>query len=494
MAEDKFLALDFGAGSGRAILAKVDDKITLQELHRFHNPQIRILNHYYWDLPYLFNELKKGLSASARAGHRDLLGVGVDTWGVDFGLVGKDHTLLGYPVCYRDNRTEGMMEAVFRRIPQEELYRITGIQFMSFNTIYQLYSLVQNDSPLLQSAERVLFMPDLFNYLMTGERTCEFSVASTSQLLNARDRRWHATLLEKLSLPAHWFMPVMDPGTIIGPLLEEVRQETGLADVEVISSAGHDTASAVAAVPASAGNWAYLSSGTWSLIGIETERPIIDEHSYAAGFTNEGGVENTVRFLRNVMGMWLFEQCRAQWEKEKGKLSYDELIGQAQTAKPFTAVINPDDARFLNPADMPAAIISFCRDTGQSSPQNHGEMVRTIFEGLAFKYRYVLEQIQNMRNVKLDVLHIVGGGSQNDLLNQFTANATGLTVLAGPVEATALGNVIVQAMAKKVIGSLQEGRELIARSFQVKTFHPQQKNVWQEMYEKNKSLLTVARF
>ncbi len=493
MAGAKFLALDYGAGSGRAILAQLDQTISLQELHRFQNPQIKMLKHYYWDMPFLFNELKKGLAAAGRQGHRDLLAIGVDTWGVDFGLIGKRHTLLANPITYRDSRTEGMMEAAFKVVPQEDIYRHTGIQFMSFNTIYQLFSMVREQNPLLMAAQRMLFMPDLFTYLMTGELTCEYSVASTSQLLNARTRQWEFSLIKKLDIPDHLFLPVTEPGTIIGQLLPELAAESDLPAIDVIASASHDTASAVAAVPATSKNWAYLSSGTWSLIGIESKEPIINDNSFAAGFTNEGGVQNTIRFLRNVMGMWLFEQCRVKWEKE-GKQSYEQLISMAQSARPFVAVINPDDGRFLNPPDMPAAIQSFCRDTRQPTPQDKGEMIRIIFEGLALKYRHVLEQIQKMQNVKLDTLHIVGGGSQNDLLNQFTANATGLNVVAGPIEATALGNVIVQAMAKKVIDSLQEGRELIRRSFQVKVFEPQEVALWNEKYQANKEIFSKSTF
>lgn len=493
MAGAKFLALDYGAGSGRAMLAQVDQTITLQELHRFYNPQIKMLKHYYWDLPYLYNELKKGLAAAGRQGHRDLSAIGVDTWGVDFGLIGKRHLFLANPITYRDNRTEGMMAEAFKVMPQEDIYRHTGIQFMSFNTIYQLLSMVREQNPLLTAAQRLLFMPDLFNYLMTGELTCEYSIASTSQLLNARTRQWEFSLIKKLGIPDHLFLPVTEPGTVIGPLLPELSAECELPAIDVIASASHDTASAVAAVPATGSNWAYLSSGTWSLIGIEIKEPIINDNSFAAGFTNEGGVQNTIRFLRNVMGMWLFEQCRAKWEKE-GLQTYEQLIAMAQTARPFIAVINPDDSRFLNPTDMPAAILSFCRDTGQTSPVDKGEMIRTIFEGLALKYRHVLEQIQKMQKIKLDVLHIVGGGSQNDLLNQFTANATGLTIIAGPVEATALGNVIVQAMAKKVIGSLQEGRELITRSFPLKIFEPQEAALWHEKYQAHKDIFAQSTF
>mgnify|MGYP000877120451 CR=1 FL=1 len=494
MAGAKFLALDYGAGSGRAILATLTDKIELQELHRFHNPQVKMLQHYYWDLPYLFSELKKGLTAAGRLGHSDLAGIGVDTWGVDYGLLGEQNCLLGHPYAYRDSRTEGMMEAAFTRVPQKEIYDYTGIQFMSFNTIFQLYSMVHTGHPLLPAARRLLFMPDLLNFLMTGEIACEYTIASTSQLLNARTGDWEPALIQRLGLPTSIFGPLVEPGTVISPLLESVRQEVDLPAVDVIATSSHDTASAVAAVPAGSGLWAYLSSGTWSLIGVETDAPIVDERSYAAGFTNEGGVGHTIRFLRNVMGMWLFEQCRARWEKSGETLSYDQLLEMAEQAAPFKCIINPDDARFLNPVDMPQAIASFCRDSQQYVPQSKGEYVRTILEGLALKYRFVLEQIQNMRGIRLQALHIVGGGSQNNLLNQFTANATGLPVIAGPVEATALGNVIVQAMAKKVVGSLAEGRDLIRRSFQVRTFEPMETAHWNDVFEQSKSLLSITRF
>jgi rhamnulokinase len=494
MAGAKFLALDYGAGSGRAILATLTDKIVLQELHRFYNPQVKMLDHYYWDLPYLFSELKKGLTAASRQGHSDLAAIGVDTWGVDYGLLGEQNCLLGHPYAYRDSRTEGMMDAAFAKVPAKEIYDYTGIQFMSFNTIYQLYSMLHTGHPLLPLARRLLFMPDILNFLMTGEMACEYTIASTSQLLNARTRTWEPELINRLGLPLNLFGPLVEPGTVIGPLLASVQQEVELPAIDVVATSSHDTASAVAAVPARGGNWAYLSSGTWSLIGIEASSPTIDDRSYAAGFTNEGGVENTIRFLRNVMGMWLFEQCRARWEKNGEKNSYNELIEMANQARPFKCIINPDDARFLNPPDMPQAIASFCQDSKQPAPQSKGEFVRTVLEALALKYRFVLEQIQSMRGMRLDALHIVGGGSQNDLLNQFTANATGLPVIAGPVEATALGNVVVQAMAKKIVGSLGEARELISRSFQVRTFEPMNVQQWNDKYEQGKSLLETTRF
>lgn len=490
----KFLALDFGAGSGRAILGKISDTITLEDLHRFHNPQVKIFDHYYWDLPFLFNELKKGLAEAGRRGHRDLAGIGVDTWGVDFGLIGDNQTLLGNPVTYRDRRTEGMMELAFRRIPQKAIYELTGIQFMSFNSIYQIFSLVQHSNPLLDVARQLLFMPDLFTFLMSGEMVSEYSIASTSQLLNAREKRWEATLFHVLDLPLEIMAPLVEPGTVVGKLLPDLSAQVDLGGIDVIASASHDTASAVAAVPVLGDDWAYLSSGTWSLIGIETEHPLISAASFENGFTNEGGVAKTIRFLKNVMGMWLFERCRSQWEREGNRLTYEALLDLAKDAKPFRCVINPDDASFLNPPDMPRAIGEFCRKTGQAAPESKGEYVRCILESLAFKYKYVLENLQKLRQKPLQTLHIVGGGSQNTLLNQFTANATGLHVVAGPVEATALGNIIVQAIAKKVLSSLSEGRELIRKSFELHYVMPRDQTLWNQVYEHNKHLFQSSTF
>ncbi len=482
---NKFLAFDFGAESGRAILGTLSEtNIKLEEIHRFPNRQIQVFGHIHWDILSLFDELKKGLTQTIKKRGKELTGIGVDTWGVDFGLVGRDDQLLGFPYCYRDTRTQGIMDEAFKNVPRDELYAITGIQFMQFNSIFQLLSMVITNHPLLEVAESLLFMPDLFNFLMTGQKFSEYTIASTSQLLNAKTRRWDASLMDQMGLP-ELTAPLVEPGTVVGPLLPEIVAETGVMPVDVIAPACHDTASAVAAVPGASDNWAYLSSGTWSLIGVETTEPIITDASLRNNFTNEGGVDQKIRFLKNVMGMWLIEACRRVWQRENLPVEYGHLLQLASESKPFTAIIDPDDMTFLRPQDMVKAILDFCRRTDQPVPMNQGAFVRVILESLALKYRFIIEKINDMRGVSIDTLHIVGGGSQNEMLNQFTANATGIPVVAGPIEATALGNVIVQAVAKNVLGSIQEGRELVSRSFQLKRYEPEDRTRWEEAFGKS---------
>jgi rhamnulokinase len=488
MANAKFLAFDLGASSGRAIIGQLNDKLSLEEIHRFNNHPVQIMGHQYWDLLGLFQEMKNSLEAVAQKGHHDLCGIGVDTWGVDFGLVGRDNVLLASPYAYRDQRTDGMMEKAFEFMPREKIYQLTGNQFLQFNTIFQLYSMVVDSHPVLAASERLLFMPDLVNLLMTGERTCEYSIASTSQLLNAASRTWEPSIFAELALPIDIMGPVIPSGTVIGKLLPELSAETGLGAIDVIAPACHDTASAVAAVPASGDGWAYLSSGTWSLMGVEIPHPIINDNSLQNNFTNEGGVNGTIRFLRNIMGMWLLQGCMKSWERKGDKKSYEQILAAAAGAKPFKCIIDPDDRAFLNPADMPAVIIEYCRQHGQPAPQNEGELVRCILESLALKYRCVMEKMNGMIPSPVKKLHIVGGGSQNQLLNQFTANAIGLPVLAGPVEATAIGNILVQAVAQKVISSIEDGRQMVAKSYPLQSYEPQNTQQWDETYEQNKHL------
>lgn len=483
MSGKNFLAFDFGAESGRAILGSLSDKkIRLEEIHRFSNHQIKLFGHIHWDILMLFNELKKGLNASVERKGEGLMGIGVDTWGVDFGLVGRDNQLLGFPFGYRDPRTNDIMEKAFKLMPREEFYSITGIQFMQFNSVFQLLHMKITKHPLLDVAEDLLFMPDLFNFLMTGNKMSEYTICSTSQLLNAKTRQWDEAIFNRLDLPKNLMTPIIQPGTVVGPLLPEILQETGISNVDVIAPACHDTASAVVAVPAKSKYWAYLSSGTWSLLGVETEEPIVTKASLNNNFTNEGGINQRNHFLKNVMGMWLIEECRRCWQRENKPVDYGHLLHLADEARPFKAVVDPDDSTFLHPRDMAAAITEFCLRTNQPAPETQGEFVRTILESLALKYRFTVEKINSMRGVPVDTLHIVGGGSQNEMLNQFTANATGLTVVAGPIEATALGNVIVQAVAKNVLDSIWDGRELVARSFQLKTFEPKDRSQWDDVY------------
>ncbi|MBN1998637.1 rhamnulokinase [candidate division KSB1 bacterium] len=487
----KYLAVDLGASSGRAMLATLNNKLYLEEIYRFSNHPVQMLGHIYWDILYLFNEMKNGMRKTAAAGASKLESIGVDTWGVDFGLVGRNDVLLGNPYAYRDARTEGMMEKVFKMMPQKQLYGLTGIQFMQFNSVFQLYCMVRESHPVLARAERLLFMPDLLNFMLTGEKVSEYTIASTSQLLNAEKRQWEAEIFAKLSLPVDIMSPIVKPGTLIGPLLPELLRETGLVGTDVVAPACHDTACAVAAVPASGSSWAYLSSGTWSLMGIESREPIINELSLKNNFTNEGGVDNSIRFLRNIMGLWLLQGCIKSWQNEGHTLSYEKILSDAKKAQPFKCIINPDDALFMNPPDMPAAIQQYCKEQRQPTPQDTGEIVRCILESLALRYRAVIEKINEMLSKPIKKLHIVGGGCQNKLLNQFAANATGLEVIAGPVEATAIGNILVQALAKKNIANLAEGREIVKNSFPLARYQPQNPSEWQEIYEKYRSLMAI---
>lgn len=488
MSDTQFIALDFGASSGRAILATIGKTIHLDEVHRFPNLQIKINSHYYWDILRLYHETIQGLKNTSQKVENQLSGIGVDTWGVDFGLIDKKGMLLSNPVCYRDPRTHGIMEKVFEKISKEEIYRATGIQFMQLNTIYQLMSLVESQSAQLKIADHLLFIPDLIGYFLTGEKKAEYTIASTSQLLNARTHQWESSIFEKLNLPITIMPEIQNPGTIRGRLLQDIADETGLGRVDVIATGAHDTASAVAAVPVRGENWAYISSGTWSLIGVEVDEPIITEASLQYNFTNEGGAGQKIRFLKNVMGMWLLESCVRIWEKSGKKYGYNELIELAEQTQPFQIIIDPDDDSFLNPSNMIQAIQRFCQIHNQKVPETKGEIIRTILESLAFRYRWTLEKIKEMQSKEIDTLHIVGGGSQNRLLNQFTANATGCCLMAGPVEATALGNILIQAVNKGVIDSIQAGRILIENSFPTNQFNPQDRDIWDKQYHKIKSI------
>jgi rhamnulokinase len=487
MAGSSYIAFDFGAESGRTLVGTMrDDKIILREIHRFPNPMIKLLDGLHWDVLYLFNELKKGLCEASRQGYRQLMGIGIDTWGVDFGLISKDNHLLGFPYTYRDFNTEGMMDSAFKRVPLREMHEITGLQFLQFNSVFQLFSMVKNNHPWLQISDKLLFMPDLFNFLLTGEKKSEYTIASTSQMLDARNRVWAEEMIKKLGLPGQILAEIIPPGTVVGTLLPELAHEAGLFPVKVIAPACHDTASAVAAVPASGKNWAYLSSGTWSLLGKEIVTPIINESSLNDNFTNEGGIEKTTRFLRNTMGLWPLQQCKNQWRADGKDLDYTALVALAQKAPAFKSLIDIDHHSFFNPKDMVKAIVEFCRQSNQPIPETIGGFVRCILESLAFKYKDILNKMNAITGAPIEVLHVVGGGSKNRMLNQFTANATGLPLIAGPVEATALGNVLVQAIAQKELANIDEGRQLVASSFTLEVFEPKDQDLWQEIYSSSR--------
>lgn len=487
----KYLAFDFGAESGRAILGTLaNDKLLLEEIHRFENRQVQRKKHIHWDVQHLFSELKRGLQKAASSGHKDLTGIGVDTWGIDFGLLDERDQLLDDPVVYRDHRTDGMVERAFQLLPAEELYRHTGNQIMQINTVFQLLSLVETREAILESAKTLLFMPDLFNFLMTGKKCCEYTIASTSQMLDAQTRQWADGVFDKLNLPRAIMLDVVQPGQKAGKLLPEIRKETGLGDVEVIASGGHDTACAVGAVPAKSENWAYISSGTWSLVGVELDSPVLDVLAFKRNFTNEGGINGKIRFLRNTMGLWLLQRCQKDWAAAGNKYDYSELVEMAKQSTPFHCWLDPDDPIFLNPQNMPDAIVDFCKRTNQTPPQHKAEFVRAVLESLALKYRHIIGMIEAICPNPVEVIHIVGGGTMNELLNQFTADATGLMVITGPVEATAAGNIISQAIANGEIAHFAEGREIVARSFPLKTYFPSDAEKWANKYEQIKTHLS----
>ena len=478
----KFLAFDLGAESGRGIVGLLDgSKLELEVINRFPNEPVRTLDALHWDVLALYRDMLQTMRLCG-AVYGAIDGLGVDTWGVDFALLGRGGTLLGNPRHYRDPHTEGVMDEAFRRVPRAEIFRQTGIQFMRFNTLFQLVALQRDRSPLLDAAETLLFMPDLFHYFFTGIKVNEYTDASTSQMLDPTTRGWAYGLVRSFGLPEKILGTLVQPGTALGPLRPSVAAETGLNAAPVIAPASHDTASAIAAVPASGDSWAYISSGTWSLMGVELAAPLVNEAALAANFTNEGGVGGTTRFLKNIMGLWLVQECRRAWERAGTKYSYDELTKLAQEAPPFAFLVDPDDASFILPASMPAALADYCRRRGKPAPERPGDCVRCALESLALAYRWVLEKLEALTGRRREVIHVVGGGSQNALLCQFTADACNRPVLAGPVEATAIGNVLVQALGLGAIGSLAEARAVVRQSFEVHTYTPQNPEAWEAPY------------
>ncbi len=489
-----YLAFDLGAESGRAVVGSFDgERLALAPLHRFANGPVRVFEGLFWDVLYLWREMQAGLQGYRRAYGAALDGIGVDTWGVDFALLGPQGDLLANPRHYRDPRNEAMLHLALERVPRAEIFAQTGIQFMQLNSLYQLLAMQQYGDTALAQAHTLLMMPDLFHYWLTGVRVSEFSVATTTQFYNPTKRDWAYELLQALGLPTHILPEIVPPGTILGPLERRLAEEAGLGEVSVILPASHDTGSAVAAVPARGEDFVYLSSGTWSLMGVETREPILTEEALANNLTNEGGVFGTFRVLKNIMGLWLVQECRRTWAQEGEELSYDDLTALAAQAPAFGPLVEPDAAEFLPPGDMPERIQAFCRRTGQRVPETRGEIVRCALESLACKYRWAVEKLEQMLGRQLGVIHIVGGGSQNTLLCQFAADATQRPVIAGPVEATAIGNVLVQAIARGRIGDLAQGREIVARSFERVTYEPGDPAGWDEAYSRFLALQQQAQ-
>lgn len=479
------LAFDLGASSGRAILGILSDgKLELKEIHRFVNQMQQINGHYFWNIFSLFNELKTGLRKCIREYDIQPESIGVDTWGVDFVHLNREGLILSLPFAYRDSRTNTSMDDLFSLIPASEVYAQTGIQFMQFNSLFQLFSMVKDKASLLEITDSILFMPDAFNYLFTGVKKSEFSIASTSQMIVPGTGKWNYQLIEKVGIPTNILQEIIMPGTILGPIQKDIALETGSATIPVIAVAAHDTGSAIVSVPGIGNNFVYLSSGTWSIMGIESQSPIISEHTRRLNFTNEGGVDGTTRFLKNIMGMWLIQEVQRIWEGEGMKYSWPEMVELARKAEPFKFLINPDDSMFLNPRDMTQAVRDYCYQTAQGTPQSHGETIRCIYDSLALKYRYTLEQIRELTNQPIEVVHIIGGGANNDFLNQLTADATGLQVIAGPTEATAIGNIMVQAKALGYVDSVNQIRQIVANSFNLVKYSPSTELDWQSTYKR----------
>jgi rhamnulokinase len=472
-----YLAFDFGAESGRAVLARLQSGIlTTEEVHRFGNEPVEYGGSLHWDVPRLWFEVRKALS---RLEAVELAGIGVDAWGVDYALLGERGELLQNPYHYRDRRTDGVMEEVLRKIDREEIYQATGIQFMPINTLYQLFAARRQTPKLLAAAKYLLMIPDLFHYWLTGNAVCEFTNATTTQMVDPVKRAWATGLMQSLDLPVHLPSPIVEPGSIIGTLLPDIAGHSSLAGTTIIAPACHDTGSAVAAISARDGT-AFLSSGTWSLVGTELDCPVITSDALRLNFTNEGGVNGTTRLLKNVMGLWMLQECRRSWVAEGLSYNYGELIDLATGEATFRHLVDPDDQSFLRPPDMLTAINEFCTRTHQPVPQEPGAYVRAVLESLAFKYRLVLRNLEQVSEKHIAQIRIIGGGSKNRLLNQLTADATGRKVLAGPAEATALGNAAVQILATGGATSLREVRDIVDRSFPTEVFEPLETGKWEQ--------------
>lgn len=474
------IAIDLGAESGRVLRVGFDGAaFHFEEIHRFPNIPVEARGTLHWDVLRLWHEITIGIGLAGK----DIAGIGVDTWGVDFALLDRAGNLLSNPVHYRDSRTDGMYDWVFERVPRRAIFERTGIQFMIINTLYQIASMVASNHPALEQAATFLPIPDLFNYWLTGEKTAEFSHASTMQIYNPRTGDWDFETLRAIGAPISMFGPIVQPGTRIG----------AYNGIPVIAPACHDTGSAVVGVPTTTTNYAYLSSGTWSLIGLEVTEPVINDAAYAANVTNEGGAYGTFRLLKNVMGLWIAQQCRATWLKKGTDYSYDQLTAAAIEAEPFRSLIDPDDDLFLAPGDMPARIRQFCQRTGQPAPETVGQTVRAVYESLALKYRLALDRLVKLTGTPVERLHIIGGGTQNKLLNQMTADATGRVVITGPVEATALGNAIVQFIALGELGNVAQARKILSKTVGTETYEPENTADWQAAYERFQTYLSTAQ-
>lgn len=478
----RVLAFDFGASSGRAIIGCFDgDKITLEEVHRFSNDPVSVGGTVYWDVLRLFYEIKQGIIKAKIAGGFD--SIGIDTWGVDFGLIDSEGKLMENPVHYRDARTVGLVDEAFKTMPKEKLYGITGIQFMELNTLFQLISLKKYRPWMLERADKMLFMPDLFGYMLTGKMCTEYSIASTSQLIDLDNRTWSKEILDAFGIKESIFAPLVQPGTVLGELSKEICEECGVDPVPVISVCGHDTQSAITSVPCEDGDFAFLSSGTWSLFGTELDKPIVNETSMNINITNEGGFDGSTGFLKNIIGLWLIQESRRQWKREGKEYSYADLEKLALAAEPFKCFIDPDAPEFVPHGNIPERVREFCCKTGQYVPETVGEIMRCIYESLAMKYRLTFEKLRECTERDYPVIHVIGGGTKDGLLCQMTASSCDRTVKAGPIEATVMGNVAVQLMSDGSVKNIGQARKIVADSSELKTFEPKDTDKWAGAYE-----------
>ncbi|HOK57122.1 MAG TPA: rhamnulokinase family protein [bacterium] len=487
-----YIAIDLGAESGRGIIGNFDEnKIYINEIHRFSTYNSIILNHRFWNVLSIFEEIKKILSIAKDKG--EIAGIGVTTWGVDCGFIGENNLLLSNPFHYRDERTNGIMEEVFQILPKERIFKETGIQFMPLNTLFQLYATKKEFPYLIDNCKTLLFMPDLFNFFLTGEKFCEYTITTTSQMYNslasgqnkAPRGNWCYGLLEELGIKTDFLPQVISSGTLIGNITKKLQEELTLPSVPVFAVCCHDTASAVVGTPAKEEEkWAYLSSGTWSLLGVEIDEPIINEKGLEYNFTNEGGFGGTIRFLKNIMGLWILQECKKEWDKTGNIFKYEELVEMAKNATPFYAFIDVNNADFLYPGNMIDKIKNYCKKTGQKIPEDIPQIVRVIFESLAMEYRYVIEKMEEILGYEIEILHIVGGGSKNSLLSQFAASSTKKIVITGPSEATSVGNLLIQALARREIKDISQVREIIRNSFPLIVYRPENVEIWDENYQK----------
>lgn len=495
MAEAIFLAADLGASSGRIVAGRFDGRgLELDEIHRFPNGPVTVGGTMFWDVLSQWREIQLGLRKAGDRYGEQIKSVGVDTWGVDYALLSSEGQLLGNPVHHRDRRNDGMMERAFEIVSREDIFAATGLQFLPFNTLFQLLAMREANSPLLKITDSLLMMPDLFHWMLSGEKACEFTNATTTQFYDPQQNAWAKELLARFDIPAGFLQQVVPPGTRLGSLRSDVAQATGLGKVDVVLPGTHDTASAVMAVPAESSaserpEWCYISSGTWSLMGAELPHPLVNDQCLKFNFTNEGGVGNTTRLLKNIAGLWLAQECRRIWAVAGNEYSWEELTQMAEASPSRAAFVDPDAADFLAPTDMPAAIRSYCQRTGQSVPESEGEVMRCAVESIAMKCRYVLGMLEQLTGGRIQTIHIVGGGTQNRQLCQATADACGRRVLSGPVEATAIGNLMMQAIASGAVGSIDEARQIIRTSFPLVEYVPRENEAWQEAFERFNRLI-----